>query len=85
MIESFIADYIEQHQARFSALSDAIWDVPETRFAETRSSALLADALAEEGFDVERGVGGMDTAFIASFGSGKPVIGILGNSMRWRA
>lgn len=78
MIESFIADYIEQHQARFSALSDAIWDVPETRFAETRSSALLADALAEEGFDVERGVGGMDTAFIASFGSGKPVIGILG-------
>lgn len=78
MIESFIADYIEQHQARFSALSDAIWDVPETRFAETRSSALLADALAEEGFDVERGVGGMDTAFIASFGSGKPVVGILG-------
>ncbi|MBE5253469.1 M20 family metallopeptidase [Mixta mediterraneensis] len=78
MITSFIADYIDQHQARFSALSDTIWDTPETRFAETRSSALLADALAEEGFDVERGVGGIDTAFIASFGNGKPVIAILG-------
>lgn len=78
MIETFIADYITQHQARFSALSDAIWDVPETRFDETCSSALLADALAEEGFAVERGVGGLDTAFIASFGSGRPVIAILG-------
>ncbi|MDL4914739.1 MAG: M20 family metallopeptidase [Enterobacterales bacterium endosymbiont of Blomia tropicalis] len=78
MITSFIADYIDRHQARFSALSDTIWDTPETRFAETRSSALLADALAEEGFEVERGVGGIDTAFIASFGNGKPVIAILG-------
>lgn len=78
MMETFIADYIDRHQPRFSALSDAIWDTPETRFAETRSSALLADALADEGFTVARGVGGLDTAFIASFGSGKPVIAILG-------
>ena len=74
----FIDNYINQHQARFSAISDAIWDVPETRFEETQSSALLADALEQEGFAVERGVGGIDTAFIASIGSGKPVIAILG-------
>lgn len=74
----FIDRYIDQHQARFSALSDAIWDVPETRFEETQSSALLADALAREGFEVERGVGGLDTAFIASIGHGQPVIAILG-------
>ena len=74
----FIDRYIDQHQARFSALSDAIWDVPETRFEETQSSALLADALAQEGFEVERGVGGLDTAFIASIGHGQPVIAILG-------
>ena len=40
MMEDFIADYIARHQLRFSTLSDAIWDTPETRFAETRSSAL---------------------------------------------
>lgn len=74
----FIDNYINQHQARFSTISDAIWDVPETRFEETKSSALLADALEQEGFRVERGVGGIETAFIASIGSGKPVIAILG-------
>ncbi|ADU67678.1 M20 family metallopeptidase [Pantoea sp. At-9b] len=74
----FIDHYINQHQARFSAISDAIWDVPETRFEETQSSALLADALEQEGFSVARGVGGIETAFIANIGSGKPVIAILG-------
>ncbi|MHC2597190.1 M20 family metallopeptidase [Pantoea sp. X85] len=74
----FIDRYINQNQPRFTALSDAIWDVPETRFEETTSSALLADALEQEGFRVERGVGNIDTAFIASIGSGKPVIAILG-------
>jgi len=74
----FIERYIDAHQARFTALSDAIWDVPETRFEETQSSAILADALALEGFAVERGVGNIDTAFIASIGEGKPVIALLG-------
>ncbi|MCX8957856.1 M20 family metallopeptidase [Erwinia psidii] len=75
---AFVADYIDQHQARFSALSDAIWDRPETRFAETFSAALLADALEEEGFSVTRGVGNLATAFIASYGQGQPVIALLG-------
>ncbi|WP_017347335.1 M20 family metallopeptidase [Pantoea sp. A4] len=77
-LTGFIEEYIQQHQAKFTALSDAIWDMPETRFQETRSSALLATALEQEGFQVERAVGGIDTAFIASFGSGKPVIAVLG-------
>lgn len=74
----FIDRYIDAQQARFTALSDAIWDVPETRFEETQSSALLADALEREGFSVERGVGNIETAFIASLGEGKPVIALLG-------
>lgn len=78
MNADFLADYIEQHQARFTALSDAIWDNPETRFAETVSSALLADALEAEGFTLQRGVGDIETAFIASYGDGGPVIAILG-------
>ncbi|MGC5904597.1 M20 family metallopeptidase [Providencia stuartii] len=75
---SFINHYIEQNRARFTQLSDAIWDHPETRFEETFSAGLLADALEQEGFTVERGVGDIDTAFIASFGSGAPVIALLG-------
>lgn len=75
---SFIHHYIDSHQTRFSALSDEIWDHPETRFTETHSAELLANALEQEGFEVERGVGGIETAFIASFGSGHPVIALLG-------
>lgn len=75
---SFINDYIEKNQHQFTTLSDDIWDHPETRFEETYSSTLLADALEKEGFHVERGVGNIETAFIASYGSGTPVIALLG-------
>lgn len=75
---AFINHYIEQNHARFSLLSDAIWDHPETRFEETFSAELLANALEQEGFYLERGVGGIETAFIASFGSGTPIIALLG-------
>ncbi|RTF39637.1 amidohydrolase, partial [Serratia marcescens] len=77
-LQAFIDDYIDQRQSRFSALSDAIWDHPETRFNETYSATLLADALEQEGFSVERGVGDIETAFIASYGSGHPIIALLG-------
>ncbi|OON41978.1 amidohydrolase [Izhakiella australiensis] len=75
---AFINHWITAREADYSALSDAIWDVPETRFQEYRSSALLADALEAEGFSVERNAGGIETAFIASYGEGKPVIALLG-------
>ena len=45
---------------------------------EFKSSALLIETLEDEGFTVERNVAGMPTCFIASWGSGKPVIGVLG-------
>lgn len=54
-----------------------LWDYSEIALEETRSAALLADRLAAEGFTVERGVAGMPTAFIARWGSGRPMIGIL--------
>ncbi len=77
-IISFVDDFIDTQRDVLSAISDEIWDHPETRFEESISSRLLADKLEESGFQVERGVGGMDTAFIASFGEGKPVIALLG-------
>ncbi|MGU3401284.1 M20 family metallopeptidase [Brucellaceae bacterium D45D] len=62
----------------FTKLSDAIWDAAELRFAEHRSSSLLADMLRENGFRVESNVAGMETAFIGEYGQGKPVIAFLG-------
>lgn len=62
----------------FTSISDQIWEFAETRYQEFRSSALQADFLEKEGFTVTRNLGGIATAFSASFGSGHPVIGLLG-------
>ncbi|MFC2097483.1 amidohydrolase [Bacteroidota bacterium] len=63
---------------KFGKISDAIWSYAELGMQEFKSSELLAGTLEKEGFSVERGVAGMPTCFIASYGTGKPVIGILG-------
>jgi len=68
---------IDRTQAIYTDIMKKIWEYAEVGFKETKSTALLQDRLREEGFRVESGVAGMPTAFIASFGSGKPVIGIL--------
>lgn len=54
-----------------------IWNYAEVGFQEVKSSALLQQTLRDNGFTVEAGVAGMPTAFVATYGSGKPVIGIL--------
>jgi len=63
---------------KFGTISDAIWNYAELGMQEFKSSALLIKTLEEEGFKVEKGVAGMPTCFVASWGSGKPVIGVLG-------
>jgi aminobenzoyl-glutamate utilization protein B len=63
---------------RFGRISDAIWSYAELGLQEFNSSKLLSDSLEQAGFKVERGVAGMPTAFVASYGQGKPVIGLLG-------
>lgn len=58
-------------------VSDALWEYAEIALLEYKSSKLLVGVLEKEGFDVQREVAGMPTAFVASYGSGKPIIGIL--------
>ena len=70
--------HVAAHAERFGQVSRAIWESPELGFHETRSSALLEQALRENGFEVRAGVAGMPTAFTASYGSGSPVIVLLG-------
>lgn len=73
-------DYLGQESTitRFGKISDKIWEYAELGLQEFKSSALLKATLEEEGFEIESNVAGMPTCFIASWGEGKPVIGILG-------
>jgi aminobenzoyl-glutamate utilization protein B len=69
---------IEAHRGELIELSDEVWAYAETALRERRSAALLANYLEARGFAVERGVAGMPTAFVASYGQGSPIIGVLG-------
>ena len=70
--------FIEENEGRFVEVSDLVWEFAELGLVEFKSSSLLVDELEKHGFRVVRGVAGMPTAFIAEYGSGKPVIAILG-------
>ena len=63
---------------KFGMISDSIWNFAELGMQEFKSSAMLIKTLEAAGFKVEKGVAGMPTCFVARWGSGKPVIGILG-------
>jgi len=71
-------DWIEKNKKSIIEISDKVWEFAELGLVEFKSSNLLADELEKHDFMVERGVAGMPTAFVASWGEGKPVIGIMG-------
>jgi aminobenzoyl-glutamate utilization protein B len=69
---------VELQRADLVRLSDEVWGFAEIGFRETKSADVLMAYAQRHGLTVERGVAGMPTAFVASYGSGKPVIAILG-------
>lgn len=69
---------VEKHQQELIKLSDQVWGFAETAMRETKSSKALADYAEAQGFKVTRGVAEIPTAFVAEYGSGKPIIGVLG-------
>lgn len=68
---------VAAHEDALFDLADRIWRFAETSLTESRSSAAVADFLEQRGFRVERGVGGVPTAFVARYGEGSPVVGML--------
>jgi len=70
--------WIDDNSSDLIGLSQQIWEFAETGLNEEKSSALLAEYLEDEGFSIEKGVGNMPTAFMATWGEGKPIIGFLG-------
>lgn len=76
--QNAVIDAVNARADHFGKLSRQIWENPEVGFQETKSAALLRDELKASGFRISDGVAGMPTAFIAEWGSGAPVIAILG-------
>jgi len=70
-------EYLDQTRARWERVARQIWDTPELGLKETRSAAALADLLQKEGFRIAWGVGGEATAFVATAGSGSPVVALF--------
>jgi aminobenzoyl-glutamate utilization protein B len=73
-----IIQSVDSRSDKLIKMSDEIWALAEIAFEETNSAKILADYAEEEGFRVSRAVAEMPTGFIAEYGSGSPIIGILG-------
>jgi aminobenzoyl-glutamate utilization protein B len=75
--KQFVAQELDTKFPVYKKIAQAIWGYAELGYQENKSSEQLQELLKREGFSVQSGVAKMPTAFIATFGSGKPVIGIL--------
>lgn len=76
-----VADVIAKLDAQsdnYGAIAQEIWNLAEMGYQEEKSSALLQKTLSDAGFKIEKGVAGIPTAFIAEYGSGAPIIAIMG-------
>lgn len=77
ILKTEAAQGIQSKYDAYKKMALQIWDYAEVGYKEVKSSALLQQTLKENGFDIKAGVADIPTAFVASYGSGKPVIGIL--------
>lgn len=73
-----VMNNIDSKKSSYSAIAQEIWGLAEMGYQEEKSVALLQKTLLDEGFSIKKGVAGMPTAFIAEYGTGSPVIAILG-------
>jgi len=76
--KAYVTSWIEDNEERIIKISDKIWGFAELGLVEHKSSSLLIGELEKHRFKIERGVAGMPTAFIASYGDSKPIIAIMG-------
>ena len=68
---------IEEKKSLIVGIADKVWEFAELSLQEFKSAETYCEALEKEGFDVERGTCNIETAFAASYGHGRPYIGIL--------
>lgn len=70
-------DWLAANESYLVEVADALWEIPEPAHQEVQTSEYLQGELARAGFSIETGLAGLPTAFVASYGSGRPVIGIV--------
>lgn len=75
---SDVISKLDQQSETYGEIAQEIWNLAEMGYQEEKSSALLQKTLSEAGFKIEKGVAGIPTAFIAEYGSGAPIIAIMG-------
>ena len=76
--KTMVAAYIDENANSYGDIAQEIWELAELGYMETESSALLQSTLDREGFEIEAGVAGIPTAFLASWKNGDgPIIGIM--------
>jgi len=76
--EQEVIRWLEENEAPFIKMADEIWATPELSWKEFKSSKIQADYLEEKGFTITWDVGGINTAFVAEWGEGKPILGFIG-------
>lgn len=76
-IKNVIVKAVDERRRELTAIAEQLYREPETGLREYKASALLSETLERNGFTVERGIAGLETAFRASFGTGSPSIAIL--------
>ncbi len=75
-IKAYLFQWMEEHKQEIYDLSDYMWENPELGLEEYEASSRIKEILASHGFTVESGIGGLPTAFIATYGKDYPVFGI---------
>jgi aminobenzoyl-glutamate utilization protein B len=73
-----LSEWLDQHQSDYTEMADQIWQSPEVAWKEFTSSRIQADFLEEQGFSINWEIGELNTAFVAEWGEGKPVLGFIG-------
>lgn len=78
MSKTDVVEWLNDHEQFFTDMAKDIWEHPQIAYEETYAVQLQIGALQNAGFSIKENAGGSETAFIAEYGSGSPVIGILG-------
>ena len=78
MFKETALSWIDENTKRIIEVSDKAWNLAEVGLLEFETSKLFADEIEKYGFEVERGIAGMPTAFVATWGTSGPIIGVMG-------
>lgn len=78
MDKKSLVAFMKENEGKYVEVSSKIWKNPQIGFNETFASQLQKEVLQQAGFQIQSNIGDVETAFIAQFGNGSPIIGILG-------